>query len=90
MQERFDRYHEAHPEVYDRLVAICRHWRSLGYARGAINDAIGRVRWDQRESPDFDPQEDFKINDHYGAYYARLIMEREHDLLGFFETRTRR
>ena len=44
-----------------------------------------RLRWHFRfESNE---GESFKLNDHYITYYARMAMEREPDLEGFFEIR---
>lgn len=36
------------------------------------------------------PEDEFKLNDHFTAKYARLIMQRNPQLQGFFEIRERR
>lgn len=58
---------------------------------GAIDMIFNRVRWDYSTNEVFDkPDADFKLNDHYRAFYARVIMRREPDLASFFEVRKQR
>ena len=42
------------------------------------------LRWDHLMRTN---AQDFKLNNNYTAYYARLIMETETDLRGIFQTR---
>lgn len=82
--ERFEKFHAEHPEVYAKLVQLARDARSSGLRHYGMRALWERMRWHfQVENRD----EDFKLNDHYPPYYSRLIMQREKDLEGFFETR---
>jgi hypothetical protein len=83
-------FHVKHPEVYERLVALCRHARSRGRRRIGIGMLWEVLRWERILDGLPDPGEDRKLNDHYRSRYARLIMEREPDLKGIFETRALR
>lgn len=85
IQERFLSFHALNPWVYDDLVTLAREAKyDKGYQRGSI-DALSQVlRW-QRHRPT--TGEKWKLYDHYRSRYARLIMEQEPDLEGFFELR---
>jgi hypothetical protein len=83
--EKFVDFHTKSPEVYDALVRLAREW--VFYTRRnrlGIKALFERARWEfaLRTS---DP--DFKLCNSYTAYYARLIMAREPDLVGLFELR---
>ena len=83
--ERFAVFHHKSPEVYSTLVAVARQWvAATGRRRLGIATLYERARWELAVSTS-DP--DFKLNNSYRAYYARLIMIREPDLADLFETR---
>jgi hypothetical protein len=84
--ERFWLFHADNPHVYVELVRLCRLARAKGRKRWSIDGVTEVVRWSRMVTYG----EDFKINNNYRPLYARLIMEREPDLEGFFETRTRK
>jgi hypothetical protein len=86
IQERFDLFHRSHPEVYRRLRALALTAHGRGRRRGSIELFFAILRWEHWIST-HDPTSDFKLNDHYTSRYARLLMEREPELDGFFETR---
>lgn len=86
IQERFERFHAENPAVYAELVKLARRARNRGHKRMGIEVLFGALRW-RRYMATTDPS-GFKLNDHYTSRYARLIMELESDLAGFFETRT--
>lgn len=84
--ERFLAFHLESPEVYRTLVALARQWvAKTGRNRIGIATLYERARWELAVSTS-DP--DFKLNNSYRAYYARLIMAQERDLAGMFEVRT--
>ena len=85
IQEKFESFHQAHPEVYTALVRYCREMTERGFRHGGIRMVWGRARW--YLTVETDESKEFKMNDHYHSRYARLIMEREQDLAGFFELR---
>ena len=88
VKERFENYFRQQQGVYvyDSLVKLARQLLARGFKRYAIAGLFEQVRWhfQLERGPDDD---DFKLNNNYKPHYARLIMEREPDLRGFFETR---
>ena len=81
----FRAFHAEHPEVYAELVRRAVIAKANGFKRYGIKALIEVVRWYFHfERPKNAP---FKINNNFTSRYARLIMEREVDLVGFFETR---
>lgn len=88
LDERFERFHADHPEVYDELVSLARTAKSNGRDRWSMKGLFELVRWNRQFETD--PDEPFKLNNSYASRYARLVMDREADLAGFFETRTLR
>ena len=83
-QERFEAFHAAHPEVYMELARLAREARSRGVRRLGIRLLWERLRWSMLIDK---PEGDYAFNDHYPAHYSRLLMQRESDLSGMFETR---
>lgn len=86
IQERFQNFHNEHPEVYSSLVDLARDAKSKGYSHYGIRTLWEVLRYSFEIARD--PREDFKLNDHYHSRYARLIDSSEPDLKGFFELRT--
>jgi hypothetical protein len=85
LAERFARFHADSPQVYDTLCTLARQWVTVtGRRRLGIATLYERARWELAISTS-DP--DFKLNNSYRAYYARLIMVQETDLRGLFEIR---
>jgi hypothetical protein len=84
IERAFLDFHAEHPEVYDELVRLARELRARGYERFGIATIYEVARWRSmiRTGPG-----GFKLNNNYRAYYARLIMRRESDLAGIFDTR---
>lgn len=85
MADKFVAFHESNPHVYCTLRRLARDWvartgrRQLGI--GALFEAS---RWDIAITTN-DPE--FKLNNNYRAFYARLLMAREPDLDGLFQLR---
>jgi hypothetical protein len=87
--ERFNDYHEANPHVYKMLVALARADVRGGMKHGGMQMYIEQVRFRMRRKTT-DRATVFKISNDYAALYARLIMQQESDLAGFFEVRDRK
>lgn len=84
--EKFEQFHADNPVVYRTLCALARDWLArTGHRRLGIGQLTERCRWEIAMRTN-DP--DFKINNTYRAYYARLIMATEPDLSDIFELRT--
>jgi hypothetical protein len=84
IDEMFEAFHAANPDVYDELVALARQRLARGFRRGAISQLFEVLRWNRSLRVDDGM---FKLNNDYRSRYARLIMRREADLAGFFCTR---
>jgi hypothetical protein len=85
IEDQFQAFHKRHPEVYRLLVTFARQAK-VRSKRVGIRLLWERLRWEFYIERD----EEFKLNNNMTALYARRIMEHEHDLAGFFETRERR
>ena len=86
IQESFEQFHAEHPEIYILLVALCRDVKRRGINRYSIKAVWERARWHYIVDKG---NRDFALNNNFTAPYARLIMQQESDLQGFFETRER-
>lgn len=89
-RERFERFDEANPHVYKKLLALARR---AAYRNGERRGRLGfRCLWENLrwfyyvETDEAMP----KLNDHYCPYYARKLMEESSDLHGLFELREMR
>lgn len=83
--EKFDEFHAGHPAVYDVLVRLAREWvAATGRRKLGIATLYERARWEiALETGDAD----YKLNNNYRAYYARLVMYQERDLCDMFDMR---
>ena len=79
----FKQYHEANPHIYIAFKRFAfeainagRHYLGAGFV-------VERMRWETMISGD----DEFKLNNNYRAYYARLFMDEYPDNKGFFRTR---
>ena len=84
--ETFIEFHRRNPHIYhllkDYALLVKRAGRKIG-----MKALFERIRWDymvQSRS-----QTEYKLNNNFTAYYARLLMDAEPELAGFFETRGR-
>lgn len=81
----FERFHQANPLVLEVLLRLAREWVAQGGRRCGIALLLNVTRWElglRTQSED-----GFKLNDHHGAYYARLLMRIAPELEGLFELR---
>jgi hypothetical protein len=82
---RWGEFHVDNPHVYATLVLLARRWVSrTGQAKLGVQTLLEGCRWHVAITT---KNADFKINNNYGPFYARLIMARESDLAGLFEVR---
>jgi hypothetical protein len=84
IQERFWEYHFAHPEVYELLVKLVRDVKARGKTKYSMKAIFERARWHYHIERG---EGSFVLNNDFTAHYARLIMEQEPDLVGFFDVR---
>ena len=90
LEEKFWEYHIKHPEVYQMLVRFAREWRDRrgAHSVGGMKMLWERVRWEMAINPTVD--ETFKCNNNHPAFYSRLLMERNPELVGIFHLRRQR
>ncbi len=81
----FAQFHATNPDVYRRLVELARYANGQG-KRVGIRLLWERLRWDATFETE---AADWKLNNNFTGDYARLIMEEERDLAGYFEVRGR-
>lgn len=84
IQERFEAFHAANPHVYSSLRRLALAARSRGVRRYGIKGLFEQLRWQYAIQTAGD---DFRLNNIYSSRYARLLMDNEPGLAGFFETR---
>lgn len=80
----FKAYLSSNPEVYDRLVTLARSVKNSGMKKCGIAMIYEVVRYEGTVSNNGKGK--YKLPNAYRAGYARLIMDRETDLAGFFRT----
>jgi len=84
IEEAFRRFHAENPHVAQELVRLARQAKRAGATRLGMKMLFEVLRWRHTLRTGGD---DFKLNNNYHAYYARLIMSENEDLEGVFETR---
>jgi hypothetical protein len=82
-QEAFEKFHEENPHIYDLLVELAKEAKEAHACYG-IGGLFEVLRWNKTVKT---KDKSFKLNNNHRAHYARLIMEQEPDLKGFFNTR---
>lgn len=83
-EPKFLEFHNTNPHVYEKLVGLARQAKSKGHNRIGIRMLWEVLRWDTMINT---KSTDFKLNDHFHSYYARMIMATNPDLVGIFEVR---
>jgi hypothetical protein len=86
LDQQFEQFHAANPHVYDALrrLALDAARRGRRFGIGMLFEVL-RYEYGIRTS---DQSSEFKLNNNYRSFYSRLLMEREPELDGYFETRT--
>jgi len=84
IREAFIRFQRENPHIERELVRMCREARASGANRIGIGMLFEVMRWNHVLATGGD---DFKLNNNYRSYYARLIMHRYPDLKDIFELR---
>lgn len=83
----FYAFHADHPHVYAELVKLARRAKRRGARKLGIKMLWEVMRWNLFIQTS---TEDWKLNNNFPAYFARLIMKRELDLVGMFDLRRAR
>lgn len=85
IQVRFEEFHAQNPKVLELLIGRCRELKQNGYKQYAMSALWEWMRWHQTLA--ISTTEPFKVSNDFRSRYARLIMDTEPDLQGFFELR---
>lgn len=85
IQERFERYHTKHPEVFNHLVRLAREVKSTGLKRCGISLLWERLRWFYWI--ECDASEKYRMNDNYRSRFVRLLIDKHPEFKGFFKLR---
>jgi len=86
-RERFEIFHNGNPDIYKALIRRARQLKARGYKGVSIRLVLEVVRFDFMV---FSTDQEYKINNNHAPFYARLIMQQEKDLKGFFTLRKQR
>ncbi len=89
-QERFEEFHRRHPHIYRLLLTYAREAKQRGFRQYAIKTIWELVRWHSDVITGTGAKEEFRLDNNYPSFYARLLMRNEPDLAGFFHTRESR
>lgn len=85
LSDQFERFHDANPHVYAIMCRLARAWlERFGRRKLGIQALFERARWEVWFLTS-DPE--YKINNNFAAFYARLIMYLEADLDEIFNLR---
>ncbi len=84
IQTQFLKFHTNNPGIYTDLVELARKAKKSGRSTYGIEVFFSLLRWEYEIA---NTGESFKLNNSFTSRYARLIMEQEPDLKGFFTTR---
>lgn len=84
LEDRWKQFHRLNPDVYEKLRLVSLDMRRRGIRHWGIGAVFERLRWLYKFQTQGD---DYKLNNSWRAFYARLLMEREAELEGFFELR---
>lgn len=87
IEQRFQQFDAAHPQVWDVFKKFTFQLIRAGRSRYSADAVLHRIRWRTAVKTKGD---DFKINDHWSAHYARKFHAQFPMYASFFETRTRR
>jgi hypothetical protein len=85
--ERFEEFNRRNPQVYSALESMAREIVNRGRRKIGIKMLFEVLRWNYYLETD-DPNSDFKINNNYAPYYARLIIANNPNWEDVFELRT--
>lgn len=85
LQERFEEFDAAHPDVYDLFCRFARELAVAGRRRFGAKAIMERVRWHYATSSGGGGE--FKVNNSFTSRYVRKFLKDHPDFGGFFETR---
>lgn len=88
-EREFWAFHAENPHIYEHLEHIALQLRRSGVTRWGIKALWEVCRYELALRTNSSARS-FRLNNNYTAHYARLLMDSNPDLEGFFETREHR
>lgn len=86
LESAFQDFHEANPGVYRLFDRFTRQLLTRGVSRYSADAILHRIRWETAITTG----DEFKINNNFSAYYARLWLRNNPEHSGFFVLRSLR
>tara|TARA_Y100001949_G_scaffold57167_1_gene48050 strand:+ start:9185 stop:9472 length:288 start_codon:yes stop_codon:yes gene_type:complete len=86
LSREFKRFHLENPQVFNRLARLAFDLQDKGHKRGSIEMLFNVLRWETMMAI-HDPGSQYKLNNNYKPFYARMLMDVFPALDGFFEIR---
>lgn len=83
---RFVKFHIANPHIFDQLKKMALVLKKVGHKRWGMRNLWEKLRYDLAIANNSGSSE-YKLNDHFPPFYARLLMRDVPELDGFFEIR---
>tara|TARA_B100000131_G_scaffold196123_1_gene188528 strand:+ start:161 stop:529 length:369 start_codon:yes stop_codon:yes gene_type:complete len=83
---RFLVFHRDNPHVYQELKKLALGLTNRGFSKYSIKGLFEVLRYNESIQTS---GKDFKLNNNYTSLYARMLMQNEASLAGFFSTRMR-
>ena len=83
IEEQFQAFHRANPQVYDLLRSLALAMVRAGRDRIGAKMLWERLRWEYA----LQTAGEYRLNNNLTSRYARLLMDQEPELAGRFETR---
>lgn len=84
IQERFESFHKLNPHVYNALRALALQMQGEGVREYGIKGLFEILRWQFSLQTRGEP---FRLSNDFTSRYARLLVEKNPELDGFFELR---
>jgi len=83
--EKFEEWHDANPHVWGLFVRFAMEAIAVGRPKFSARDIVHRIRW--HTNVELRSVDEFKINDHWSPYYARLFVRVYPEYNWLFELR---
>jgi len=85
-QTKFNEFHSNNPHIFDELVKLALALKERGHNQYSIQGLFEVLRY-RKAIKTADSHSQYKLNNNYKPYYARMIMQRFAFFKGFFELR---
>lgn len=87
LAEQFKAFHNANPGVYQALRRLALEAVENKWRRGSISLLYERLRWLYAVQTQ---GSQYKLNNNWRAFYARMLMDNEEQLSDWFDVRTQK